>query len=105
MIPNKVLISGHEWRIIQKKGVNGGWFDGEKKVICLDKEKDKSDKFEILLHEILEAILNERAHRYSAWHFYRDDYSKDMCYQFSFNHSEFTNIVKDLRLALKSFLK
>jgi hypothetical protein len=104
-IPSKIILCGHDWTIYQKKGMNGGFFDGKKKVIHIQKDRDNQDKAEILLHEILEAILTIRGHRFSHWLGGDDDTSQDLLYKFVFNHSEFTNIIYDLKLALNSCLK
>jgi len=45
----------------------------------------------------------ERGHRYSYYNMEDNDVSQDLLYKFFFDHAELTNIVKDLKLALKDF--
>ena len=58
-IPRKLIISGHELTIIHKKKiiVNGaecyGFYDPEKKIICLKASMAPARKKEIFIHEYL----------------------------------------------------
>ena len=104
-IPSKITLCGNTWTVFQKVGVKGGYFDAKKKVIFIGKDRDNQDKTEALLHEIVEAILVERGHRYSYYNMDDNDVNQDLLYKFFFDHSELTNIIKDLKLALKSCLK
>ena len=96
--PKKTIIGGKEWRIVYNKNP-GGCFDGSKYLIKIGTLYSK-DIPAILLHEIVEAILTERSHRYRL---YNDcEYQN---YLFSLNHDEFTNFIMDLALALKDIIK
>uniref|UniRef100_A0A6H1ZAR6 Uncharacterized protein n=1 Tax=viral metagenome TaxID=1070528 RepID=A0A6H1ZAR6_9ZZZZ len=90
--PFKTIIAGKEYTIhLDRKDV-GACFDSESRKIVVTPVPMIEEN---LLHEILEAILTERFHRYQA---INEDYV------FSFDHTQFSNVVKDVVLALKPLL-
>lgn len=97
-IPNKIFICGSEWRIIQTKKKIGGFFRSRDKIIKVN----ASSKYinEILLHEILEAIMANRGMRYDK---YGLELQQD--FKFVFNHDEFEQMMRDVAMALKDMLK
>jgi len=98
--PKKVVIAGREWSVVWDKTVEGACFDGNSAMIVIGRD-GKGSEMELYLHEVLEALLHERGHRY---HYYCSDGGNEKRI-FSFNHAEFVNIVKDLALILKPLLK
>jgi hypothetical protein len=97
-IPKKVVICGAEWRIIQTKKKIGGFFRSRDKIIKVN----VGSKYikEILLHEILEAIMANRGLRYDR---YGIEMQEDL--KFVFSHTEFEQMVRDIAMALKDMLK
>jgi len=90
--PFKTIIAGKEYKVYLDRTDVGACFDSESRKIVVTPIPLIEEN---LLHEILEAILTERFHRYEA---INEDYI------FSFDHTEFSNIVKDVVLALKPLL-
>lgn len=97
-IPKKIFICGSEWRIIQTKKRIGGLFRSRDKIIKVN----SSSKYinEILLHEIIEAIMANRGLRY-------DNFGMELQedFKFVFNHTEFELMVRDVSMALRDMLK
>lgn len=83
-------------KLLENEG--GGWFDSAANEIGIG-TKYKKDIPDTLLHEILEAIITERCHRYHIF-----DGTNDKLL-FSFNHAEFANIVRDLTSALQPLMR
>ena len=98
-LPKTIIIAGKDWTVKTDKKFNGGWFNGGKAIMCIG-TRFKKDIANIFLHEVIEAILTERAHRYKI---YDDEINQN--FLFNLNHSEFDNVIFDITLALKSFLK
>ena len=94
VIPSSVIISGAEWDIKLNPKDGGGYFNGAKFEIGIG-TKHKKDVPMILLHEIIEAIITDRGHRYKIFH------ETNEKLLFCFNHAEFENIVRDIALALR----
>ena len=92
-LPKSVLICGKKWRV-KKRHTTGGMFDGSKCIIYIG-DIYKQDMLITYIHEVLEAILTERGHRY---HRYDTDTNSGL--RFSFNHDEFNNICVDLASSL-----
>ena len=79
--------------------MDGASFNSYTSEIIIGDDGEDGD-LDMYLHEVLEAILQCRAHRY---HVYCDTSNEKKL--FSFDHAEFTNIVKDLAIALKPIIK
>jgi hypothetical protein len=97
-VNKKTIIAGKEWRIVTDPKRDDAEFSSRTKTIILG-AKEKSELFNLYLHETLEAILAERLCRY---HIYSDGNDKLL---FSFNHSELELIVQDLQLVINDFFK
>lgn len=94
VIPSSVLICGAEWDIKLNPKEGRGWFNGAKFEIGIGTKHSK-DVPMIFLHEVIEAIITDRGHRYKIFH------ETNEKLLFSFNHAEFENIVRDIALALR----
>jgi hypothetical protein len=90
-IPKKLKMFGDEWKIIIDNN-DGAGFNIDVRKIWIGKEE--GEKGLSLLHEILETILLKLFYR-----FYGQE--KGMEYQFHFDHTGLTRIVKDLYQVLK----
>ena len=96
--PEKINIGGKDWKITyHNKSLNSSFVNYHIKIGI----KQPEELLENLLHEILEAILVERGHRYSLYNAY---FGNDGLL-FSFNHNDFENIVKDLVSCLTDITK
>ena len=99
-LPKKVIIGGQEWRIKANKKYGGAKFWGGRKLIEIG-TKYKGDIANNFLHEIIEAILSERNHRYEIY----GGMDGNENFLFNFTHEQFRNIIFDIGLALKDVLK
>lgn len=93
-LPKSVIISGKKYKIILDKNSTNGETNLSDGIIKIGIQNLLQVE-ETLLHEILEAILYERGHRYSI---YPDGNDK---LKFVYDHSEFENMCKDILLVLK----
>ena len=91
------FIAGQEWTVKQDKNKSGGWFDSKKNQIIIG-TKYPQESTETFLHEVIEAVLNNRGHRYPG------RVNGDP-YLFNLNHAEFSNVVCDIVFALKDVFK
>ena len=98
-LPKKVTIDGYEWKVIEQAALYGGRFITPEKTIIIG-GAIKNEKIETFLHEIIEAILTTKGHRYSL---YANGTNDRLL--FSFYHHEFESIVKDIMLAIKDIIK
>lgn len=98
-LPKKITICGREWEIVKVNDASGGSFEGNtaKIKIGIKHQVRISNTF---FHEVLEAILTERGHRYVK---YADNTNDGRI--FTFTHAEFENIIADLDAALGKLLK
>ena len=94
-LPAKVMISGVEYKVKTSANYAGGSFSGVSNEIEVG-AKFPNDVSMIFLHEVMEAILTERNHRYKI---YEQPTNEKLL--FSFDHAEWVNIVKDIAHALK----
>lgn len=94
----KIPISGGQWEVKTKSDLYGGAFTSGTQEIVVGIGVPKMVPT-IFLHEILEAILTERGHRFTT---NPEEGNGGML--FSFNHREFDNVTRDLALALEGFL-
>lgn len=88
-IPKSVDILGHKFKIIKNPKTNGGFFniglDGNEITIgTLGMEDNPDWTFNVLMHEISEAIHCLLNYRYEAYGDIKD-------YKFVMNHKEFEN--------------
>ena len=65
-IPKTVNINGLKYKIILNKQAKGGMFDTKKQTIELNPNDVEDYKKEVLLHEIMEALLCEKRLRYES---------------------------------------
>jgi hypothetical protein len=96
--PFKTIISGKEYKVKFDPNFDGGEVDADIGHILIG--KPVTEILDTLLHEVLEAILIERRHRYQI---YGDEGNEQ--FLFNFDHKEYVNICKDLSLALRPVLK
>jgi hypothetical protein len=89
-----ILIAGSRYTIKKNPKNYGGSFDAGKQVIEVGTKGKPDYQFQVLVHEVIEAILTERNHRYQL-----SDYKDNEHYLFSFNHDQFDNVCKDIALA------
>lgn len=89
-IPKKIKIGGFDWTIVNEKR-GGGWFETvpRKIGVCLGEK----DTMQILLHEIMEILLVQNYNRFEP--------IQGDNYLFSFNHIEFSKVIKDLYQVIK----
>jgi len=99
-IPKEIIIAGYRWKIKFDKKTDGGTFSFKDKVIKIGKY-NKAETLEILLHEILEALLVARDLRY-RYNNCEDDNNNIV---FVITHTQFEHLIPDLILALKDFLR
>lgn len=98
-IPNKVVIAGEIWDVKKNPKEGGGAFWGGEHLIEIGTKNKKEIKM-IFLHEVVEAILTKRGHRYNSLSECAND-----GYRFVLDHSEFENAIRDLSLALSDTWK
>lgn len=94
--PSKVLISGVTYTVSLDKTRGDGECDLSSKhitigIVC------PSEAREIFFHEVFEATLHERGHRYMRYEQGNDGL------RFVMDHHDFENVCKDLIVALKDF--
>lgn len=95
-IPKTILICGREHKVIVDKNSGGGWFDEAKCQIGVG-TKYPNEVAEIILHEVIEAVLSVRNMRYTKQ---RADIDNGD-YLFCYNHEDFQNSILDIAQALK----
>ena len=95
-IPAEIEICGKKNSVILDPTSNGGAFD-EGKGIMIIGTGNKSDIPEVVLHEIVEAILVTRLMRYAI----ERQEPENGDYMFVFNHSQYELFCKDLAKALR----
>jgi len=96
-LPQNVIIAGRTWKVVHDKDISGGRFDSKPGIIKIGSLQSKDEETQVFIHEVLEAILAMKNHRYENY--------QDENYMFVFNHRDFLNICRDLTLALKGILK
>ena len=98
----KTFIDGREWDVEFDPKVAGGWFSGKENYIKIGmKNTTNQEMSQIIIHELLEAICTTRSTRYKLPY----DSDDNGHFLFAFNHLQFEQIVNDLYLAIKPFLK
>lgn len=97
-LPKYQIISGKKYKTKFSPGC-GGTFDTGSCIIEIG-DDDNNAIIECYIHEVIEAILTERIHRYQ---YYSDGTNEKL--QFVFNHADFVNIVKDIVVGLNGLFK
>ena len=102
-LPKTITICGRVYKIKEDKNLLGGkFFCGEQVIVIGTKDNPHQDELlNIILHEIIEAILTERNLRYKLQYVEVENGH----YLFNFNHQDFENWIADLTCALKPFIK
>lgn len=100
-LPKTLILGGVKWKIVIKKGVRGGAFYWHEHRIEIDKSHSSERRFQVLIHEIVEAILVNNTMRYSKC--IAEAHNGD--YLFSFGHDRFEIFTDELAGVLKQFLK
>jgi hypothetical protein len=95
-IPKSITICGKPNKVIQDKSGNGGAFDEGKGIIVIG-TANPLDVPEILVHEVVEAVLVTRLMRYAI----ERSQPENGDYIFVFNHDQFEIACKDIAAALK----
>lgn len=94
-LPKSIILAGVEWDIVQCKEEYGGSFVNATHTIEIGTTVKKNIPI-IFLHEVIEAIMAIRCHRYRIY-----DSSTNEKILFSFNHAQFENMIMDISMALK----
>jgi len=99
--PKRIIIAGREWKVKRDSSLAGvAFFDSFTATISLGKKYGEGEELEAFLHEVVEAILQDRGHRYH----YNCDGDNDKRI-FVFNHAQFTNVIRDLAGAVRLIVK
>jgi hypothetical protein len=93
----KISICGEDWELIFDDNKRGGCFNSSKKRIVVG-NKNIQEKKTIFLHEIIEAVITNRGHRWIQY----DDTNDSLL--INMNHHEFENVVQDISYALKDHI-
>lgn len=99
---NKVLICGRYFKIQYSSSTPPcGHFDCSKDLIQIGTENASDDLlWQILVHEVVEAIFTERNMRFCIWTGVNEH--QNMGLRFVFNHQEYENAGKDIAAAFAS---
>ena len=97
-LPRSVIIAGRPWPVVFDKAIVGAEWSSNPGVIRIGPHKSDEEQVIFFIHEILEAILTQRLHRY-------DSYPDEKCQLFFVDHREFSNVVRDLYQAIKPLLR
>lgn len=95
--PKTLIIGGVPWKIIFDKKVSGGEFRWKDHTIRIHAKYTDERKWQVLIHEIVEAILVNNSMRWSP----AFDNVQAGDYLFSFNHKEFEIFTDELSGILK----
>ncbi len=98
-LPRKITIAGVSYEIILTNKISGGEFNCLKQVIKVGTKGTQDWQFQVLIHEIIEAIFVERNHRYELCNIKDNEH-----FLFNFSHDEFDNICKDIAFALRGLI-
>lgn len=99
--PKSLIIGGIKWQIIIDPKIRGGEFDWEKHTIKIEKKYSDERKFDVLIHEICEAIMVNNLMRYKKCL----DQTSNGDYLFSFNHDSFEIYTQELAGIMKQFMR
>lgn len=99
--PKSLIIGVVKWDIVFSNKTNGGEFYWYNHKIKIDKGYSQERKFQVLIHEIIEAVMINNVMRYSK------NFSKvsNGNYLFSFDHDRFEIFTDELAGILKQFMK
>ena len=95
-LPKTVQIGGRTWRVERNLSIDGGEFFTHPGLIRIGRVANDEQVIQVLIHEILEAILVEGHHRY-------EHPAED--HLFVFRHIDLCRIHKELYAALKPILR
>jgi len=96
--PKQVVIAGKVWKITYTKSFLGGRFKDIPPTLFIGtKEADRQEVFQILLHEIIEAVLTCRNHRYTS--------NNEDSPVFYFNHRDLVSIVHEISFAIRGMIR
>lgn len=84
-VPKSLIICGIKWKIVFDRKTSGGKFYWGKHLIEIDGRYSDDRKFEVLIHEIIEAIMVSNTMRYEKS--LMEPANGD--YLFSFDHDRF----------------
>lgn len=96
-LPKFVNICGHKVPVLTDPDRGDGEYDMTSKIITIGTASPASVP-EIFLHEVLEAILHERGHRFSLYTEGNDQL------RFVLTHLEFENVCKDILAAFPKII-
>lgn len=96
--PKSVIIAGRPFKVVFKAGLGGAQFSSMPGLIEVGPHPDGDERLVWFLHEVLESIMTQRMCRY-------DSYPDRDSSRFVMTHAEFSNIVRDLVLAIKPMLR
>jgi len=100
-LPKTLIIGGVKWKVELDSKIEGGAFFWRDHVIKIQKHYSDERKFQVLIHEVVEAILVNDNMRYQK-HFSSGPENGD--YLFAFNHDRFEIFTDELSGVLKQFL-
>lgn len=98
-LPKSVIINGYKWNVKEDPNMYGGGFECKNKTIIIGGVVP-NEKLEIFLHEVAEAVLTTRGHRYNMY----GNGTNDRLL-FSLYHHELENVIKDVMIAIKDIIK
>ncbi len=98
--PKHLIIGGVKWKIVFDKKTEGGEFYWGKHLIKIDRTYSDERRFQVLIHEISEAIMVNNMMRFqkSLSEVNNGDYL------FSFDHDRFEIFTDELAGILKQFM-
>lgn len=99
--PKTIIIGGIKWKLVFDPKTSGGEFYWGKHLIKINKKYSDERKFNILIHEVAEAILVNNLMRYQKC--LSEIYNGD--YLFSFDHDEFGIFTNELAGIIKQIFK
>jgi len=98
--PKTLIIGGVKWSIVFDKKIQGGSFYWHEHIIKIDKSYADERRFQVLIHEIVEAIMVNNAMRFQL----NLTAISNGDYRFSFDHGQFEIFTDELAGILKQFM-
>ena len=99
--PKSLIIGGVKWAIIFDKKTKGGAFYWHVHKIKIDKSYSAERRFQVLIHEVCEAIIVNNIMRFQK----SLSEANNGGYLFSFDHDRFEIFTDELAGVLKQFTK
>ncbi len=100
-----INVFGRKYRVFKKPKTGGGWFFSTKQEIYIGTEQSPEGIREVLLHEIIEAVLFEGNCRYSRYMSNHKDGVDNDGHRFIMDHDDYENIGRGIKTALEPVLK